>query len=850
MSGPEDVGNPSPADDQQGSGLPSSLLELEVGQEAHHLTISAQEYLPGEEDTLRQYERMPVSMSGIEKRCHDTVETLNRANRLGRLTPEVLKRLKEIGQVFYDEFFPAGIKQKLNQTKAAYLSLHLDDQLVHMPWELFYDGARFLCNRFYMGRLVKTRQTVLGGQRRHLSQPLKMLIVADPEGDLKGAYQEGTRIRDYMDLNQDYVNVSLRSGSITPDFVKAKIKDYDLVHFAGHAEYSLKTPEDSGWRLTGDALRAKEIIKMAGSASMPSLIFSNACQSARTEKWILKEDFQNEVFGLANAFLLAGVKHYVGTFWEILDEPSSRFALEFYKFLLAGRTIGEAVQLARRVLIDQYGEDTVVWASYLLYGDPTTCYLDHIVSSDVLSRPEYDRESITASGMRSRDEVVDFSPQETPKKSRKKWPLILGLVALVGLLVWGYASFSKRQIDKYEKMALAHYHAGDFQAALDACTRLEEKEPDSSLYQIVRGNVFLRQGKLKAAEHAYQQALQATRMVPMQKAEALSGLGRLASLRKDHDAAINFYEEATIAAPGFSRGYLSQALLLENEGKHEQALDLLLKAGKLTPKDPVLATLVNETRSRVALSSDMEKQERIDQLVKELLESPAPAQPLPSDGWTSLPLTMWIMDLESQGYSVQEGEERLLVSGIVDQLLEHSRVRLVERALLDRLLQELKLGTSKMIEQSTALSLGKLMAARLILSGQVVHSEAQTQVSLRLIETETGRITAAVNESFGSSVPVSVLTEKLASNLSGKLKELYPLRGKIVKEDGQAVAVNIGQNVGVREGQRFKVDDEGTILEMVSIEPNASLAKIVKGKRVLEKGVRVEAFRANDVLSP
>ena len=99
------------------------------------------------------------------------------------------------------------------------------------------------------------------------------------------------------------------------------------------------------------------------------------------------------------------------------------------------------------------------------------------------------------------------------------------------------------------------------------------------------------------------------------------------------------------------------------------------------------------------------------------------------------------MDFKTQGYSLQEGAGKILVFGMEDQLLQHSRVQLVERALLDKLLEELKLGTSRLVDKQTALSLGRILAAKLILIGQVVYSGPQTQVSFRLIETETGRIT-------------------------------------------------------------------------------------------------------------
>jgi CHAT domain-containing protein len=331
------------------------------------------------------------------------------------MTREVLVKLREIGQTFYDELFTLAVKEKVKETKAEHLSLYLDDQLVHVPWELLNDGRQFLCQRFNMGRLVKTRQTILGSKTRLLARPLKMLILADPEGDLKGAYQEGTQIRDYMDRYKDLINVSLRSDNITPDFIREKIRYFDLIHFAGHADYNQKNPGESGWRLTGGNLKAQEITKMAGTATMPALIFSNACQSARTEEWTLNENFQDEIFGLANAFLLSGVKHYVGTFWEILDEPSSRFASEFYKQLFSGMTVGEAMRLARGSLIKEYGEETIVWASYLLYGDPTFNYMDQIRVSEVSDMPAPPAQA--EAKVRAREEVIDFAERRFQKRN-------------------------------------------------------------------------------------------------------------------------------------------------------------------------------------------------------------------------------------------------------------------------------------------------------------------------------------------------------------------------------------------------------------------------------------------------
>ena len=194
------------------------------------------------------------------------------------------------------------------------------------------------------------------------------------------------------------------------------------------------------------------------------------------------------------------------------------------------------------------------------------------------------------------------------------------------------------------------------------------------------------------------------------------------------------------------------------------------------------------------MQKDQEKQDRINDLVKELLATKDSKQDaVVWDGWTARPLTLWIMDFSIRGYTLQEGEDRLLAAGLTDHALQNSRAQIVERALLDNLLQELKLGTSNLTARDTALSLGKILSARLILFGQIIYSGPETHVSMRLIETETGRITAAFSETIGAAVPVSVLTGKLAEKLISKLDQHYPLRGKILNQKGQTVQINVGQ---------------------------------------------------------
>jgi len=828
---------------EKGGKSPLTVLQLEITREEDRLKISVSEQSAGEVSTIRHYEEIPVPIERIGTRCREIVETLNNANRKGRLTRDVLIKLREIGQVFRDELFTLNVKEKVKETKAEHLILNLDDQLVHVPWELLHDGKHFLSQRFNMGRLVKTRQTILGSKARLLARPLKMLVLADPKGDLRGAYEEGKQIRDCMDRDKDFISVSLRSDNITTDFIRGKIRNFDLVHFAGHADYNPQNPGEGGWRLTNGVIKAREITKMAGTAAMPALIFSNACQSARTEEWGIKEHFQDEIFGLANAFILAGVKHYVGTFWEILDEPSRLFALEFYRQLLSGRTMGEAIRLARMELIEKYGEETIVWASYLLYGDPTSNYMDQI--QEIETPPKEPQEVLVAegeAGVRAREDPVVFGEKE-PGKISRGWRWGVAAAIILAFLLWGYPGFLREGTTEYERSAVANYQAGNYSEAIKASETIRDKNPKLRLTYVILGNIRFMEGDLEKAESYFQQALEASQGTEGQKAEALMGLGRVASIRKNTNKALKYYSEAAQLAPGKGQAYMSQSMLLGDQGKYDEALPLLEKAISLSPNDRGLKALARETRERATIVQDQEKQKRIDKLVEQLLNDFEKAvPPAPWDGWTSLPLTLWMMDFEVRGYNLEEGKEQIIASGIMDQLIEKSRARLVERTLLDTLLKELKFGTSKLVDRSTALSLGKIVAARLILTGQVHHSGPETQIAMRFLETETGQVRAVINEAFGSAVPPSVIAEKLAGILLKKLEPLYPLRGKISAVKDNEVTLNIGQREGVSMGQQFRVKDRDWILEIIGVQPEVSTSKINKGEGTVQVGLRVEAL--------
>ena len=191
---------------------------------------------------------------------------------------------------------------------------------------------------------------------------------------------------------------------------------------------------------------------------------------------------------------------------------------------------------------------------------------------------------------------------------------------------------------------------------------------------------------------------------------------------------------------------------------------------------------------------------------------------------------------------MQEGQDRLLMAGMTDEIINQGRIRLVERSVLDKLLEELKLGTSKLTDKNTSLALGKILAARLIVSTEIIFSGSQVQISMRLIEIETGQIVAAVTKTSGSAVPASLLAKDLSKILFNKIIELYPLRGKITAMDASEIHLNIGRMAGVKTDQLFKIKEQDVTLKIISVNKDTSLAKIEQGVIPSQKGLRVEAL--------
>lgn len=342
-------------------------------------TINA--FYKGESLEHKQYVVQKLSENSIHEACSDIFNIIGRVDHKGFATENSLEELRKSANILYEQIFSREIKDEIKRTEATHLIFYIDEQLVYIPWELLHDGSNYLCLRFAVGRVVLvSRQIHVDGSR--VSNPvLKMLVVGDPTGDLKSAYDESILVRNELDRVKNKIQLELQTTEVRSGYVMRNLREYDIFHFAGHAKYDESDPSKSGFVLSDGDLTSEKIMTLGGSNSMPLLVFANACSSGETGGWRVDPAHEKRIYGIANVFLMAGVRYYIGTFWKIQDGLSMQFSRIFYRNIRLGKSIGEAVRLTRMRLIERYGRTALIWASYMLYGDPC----DYLIAGEKVS---------------------------------------------------------------------------------------------------------------------------------------------------------------------------------------------------------------------------------------------------------------------------------------------------------------------------------------------------------------------------------------------------------------------------------------------------------------------------------
>lgn len=426
--------------------------------------------------------------------------------------------------------------------------------------------------------------------------------------------------------------------------------------------------------------------------------------------------------------------------------------------------------------------------------------------------------------------------------------------------VRGYAFTQAGKLDEAEKeFGLIQYDVGLAKVALergdyDKAIRLADQAGAKSGYaDTVKGSALMRTGKLDEAATAFQSASRKPG-ADWQQSEALTGQGRLLQEQGAGADAIARYEQAVALDPFNVVALSNEAAAHRADGDLEKALEALEKAkAARDTDDPLVLAMLNQIQKELQDANDVRRGELIRKQIAGLAaryaEMKEAGTDKPADPWSTRPLVLAFLPSENRTsvFFERAGTDVVLRRELEAQVGAAGPVQVVERELLDKLLQELELSASELADQNTQLQLGKLFSAQFLGFVDFAQAGPDILMYLRLIDTETTAIAQQLMRNLKNADNVAAVAEDLAKEMIGKILADRELKGLIADAaSDDAVLIGIGKKHGVTVGQKFTVLEEGEpidipgrgviayrskpvgLLEVTAVEDDYATCKVVK----------------------
>lgn len=366
---------------------------------------------------------------------------------------------------------------------------------------------------------------------------------------------------------------------------------------------------------------------------------------------------------------------------------------------------------------------------------------------------------------------------------------------------------------------------GNVPAALDEANQIIANAPTRSAAYLIRARALAASGDAPGSQAALQRAAsgQTSADFSWQKASALVAVGNQQRLQ-DPQGAVKTYSLAARENRQSVEALSNLAVVLNQTGQGNKAKAVLERAQALDPSDPMTIALLRQTQESLAEEQDRARQQYVDEAVKDLaarFRNPAarPAAAGAPDDWTSPALAVSVLPFQDQtlpsnaAVGGRIGLETLVQQEVI-RALSARGFTIVERRLLDKVLAEVKLGSSELADQDTQIKLGKLLAARLMVSGTLSAQGNVVNANVRAIDTETTQLALVKAERGSGAFDPTQLAAAIAQSVALTVQDKYPLKGRIVEVVGERAIINLGKKHGVATGQSFNVLSRGEPIEL------------------------------------
>jgi len=274
-------------------------------------------------------------------------------------------RLRELGGTVFTRLFPEAIREFLRQSPKRDLYLHLDEDLLEIPWELAFDGDSFLGEKFSVSRRISSATGVSGAlAARPARDTLKVLLIRCASISTPGgAYCSGLAQR--LAAIEGLSATQVDAGSLPRAQVLRLVAEHDVVHFVGPVPTGAA---QTGWWRGAETVSMREV---AATATPPQLLISE--DAGRAGGGAAEPGGE---IRLAKEAVHAGLNLLVGES-HAGDAASLAFMDQIYRELTWGAALGDAVRSARAATRRRGRIESGSCPEAVLYGDAVQVIFPH-----------------------------------------------------------------------------------------------------------------------------------------------------------------------------------------------------------------------------------------------------------------------------------------------------------------------------------------------------------------------------------------------------------------------------------------------------------------------------------------
>lgn len=228
-----------------------------------------------------------------------------------------------------------------------------------LPWSILADHAHLTSPEQPLSLVTLPAISILPRlQQRPHSLPGPALVVGNPSQDkpLRFAEEEARQVAELFNAQP------LLGAAATKSAVLARLSDATLIHLATHAAFDPTNPLELGILLADGVLTAREVLQYRLRAD---LLVLSACESGQVG--ILGGE---ELAGLSQAFLQAGVRSVLVSLWQVDDLATAALVLTFFRKIQAGADKALALRQAMTdIQQDPRWKHPYYWGAFVLIGD-------------------------------------------------------------------------------------------------------------------------------------------------------------------------------------------------------------------------------------------------------------------------------------------------------------------------------------------------------------------------------------------------------------------------------------------------------------------------------------------------